>query len=64
MELVIWLEVNWLLIVAAWGGLTTLASAITAMTPTPADDAALAKLYKIIERIALVVGRTKDEPKE
>ena len=58
MELVTWIEGNWLLIIAAWGGLHTFASAITAITPTPRDDAALAWVYKVIERLALVVGKT------
>lgn len=35
------------------------ASVITALTPTPKDDAFLGKLYKVIETIALVVGRAK-----
>ena len=59
MEFVTWIEVNWLYIIAASGGLHALASAITAMTPTPRDDAALAWIYTIIERLALVVGKTK-----
>jgi hypothetical protein len=35
------------------------ASAITALTPTPKDDSAVRKLYRIIELLALVTGRTK-----
>lgn len=35
------------------------ASAICALTPTPKDDALLGKLYKIIETLALVVGKAK-----
>ena len=35
------------------------ASVITALTPTPKDDAFVAKIYKIIETIALVVGKAK-----
>ena len=35
------------------------ASIITAMTPTPHDDKFLGKLYKIIETLALVVGKAK-----
>lgn len=37
-----------------------LASAIVALTPTPADDAALAKVYKLIEFLSLTVGRAKE----
>ena len=35
------------------------ASAITALTPTPKDDEIVAKLYKVIEVLAGVVGRAK-----
>lgn len=35
------------------------ASAICALTPTPADDKLVGKLYKIIEVLGLVVGRAK-----
>lgn len=36
------------------------ASAICAMTKTPADDLAVRKAYRIIEILALVVGRAKE----
>jgi hypothetical protein len=35
------------------------ASAITALTPTPKDDSAVRKVYRIIELLALVTSRTK-----
>ena len=35
------------------------ASVICALSPTPKDDAFLGKLYKVIETIALVVGKAK-----
>ena len=35
------------------------ASAITALTPTPKDDAIVAKAYKLIEMLAMVVGKAK-----
>lgn len=35
------------------------ASVITALTPTPHDDNFLRKVYKVIEVLALVVGKTK-----
>ena len=37
----------------------TLASAITALTPTPKDDAMVAKAYKVLEYFALVIGKAK-----
>jgi len=36
------------------------ASVITALTPTPKDDAIAVKAYRIIELCALVVGRAKE----
>lgn len=36
------------------------ASAITALTPTPKDDTIVRKAYRIIEILALVVGRAKE----
>jgi hypothetical protein len=36
------------------------ASVITALTPTPKDDAFVVKAYRIIELCALVVGRAKE----
>ena len=35
------------------------ASAITALTPTPKDDTIVRRVYKVIETIALVVGKAK-----
>ena len=37
------------------------ASVIVALTPTPKDDAVIAKLYKVIETIALVIGKAKQK---
>lgn len=35
------------------------ASIITSLTPTPRDDKFVGKLYKVIETLALVVGKAK-----
>lgn len=35
------------------------ASVICALTPTPKDDRILGKAYKVIETIALVIGKAK-----
>jgi hypothetical protein len=40
--------------------LVALASAIAAATDTPKDDALVAKAYKILDMIALNVGKAKD----
>jgi len=37
------------------------ASAIAAITPTPQDDSLLAKLYKLLDVIALNVGKAKQQ---
>ena len=36
------------------------ASIITALTPTPADDALVGKAYRALEWCALVVGKSKE----
>ncbi|MDX5361865.1 MAG: hypothetical protein LPL00_10375 [Alphaproteobacteria bacterium] len=43
-------------------GLVAAASAITALTPTPRDDEIAGKLYRIVEVLALNIGRAKDQP--
>jgi hypothetical protein len=40
--------------------LVALASAIAAVTETPNDDALVAKAYKLLDIIAINVGRAKD----
>lgn len=35
------------------------ASAVCALTPTPRDDSAVRKAYRVIEILGLVVGRAK-----
>jgi len=37
------------------------ASAIAAITPTPKDDAFAAKAYKVLDWLALNVGKAKDK---
>jgi hypothetical protein len=37
------------------------ASAITALTPTPKDDQFVGRLYKILEVLALNIGKAKDK---
>ena len=40
-----------------------LASAVAAMTPTPQDDAWVAKAYKLLDVIALNIGKAKQQVK-
>jgi hypothetical protein len=40
-------------------GVVCAASIICALTPTPKDDAMISKLYKIVELLALNIGKAK-----
>lgn len=39
----------------------TICSAIAASTPTPKDDAWLAKAYKVVDLLAINIGMAKDK---
>jgi len=41
-----------------------LALAVVALTPTPRDDRIVGKAYRVIEYVAGVIGRAKDQPGE
>jgi len=43
-------------------GAVALASAIAALTPTPKDDSWVGKIYKVVDLLALNVGKAKDKP--
>ena len=40
------------------------ASAIAALTPTPKDDTIVGKIYKVVDLLALNVGKAKDTAKK
>jgi hypothetical protein len=42
-------------------GVVALASAIAALTPTPTDDGWVKKAYKVVDLLALNVGKAKDK---
>lgn len=46
------------------GSVVALASLIAALTPTPSDDKWTGKAYKIIDWLALNVGKAKNKPGE
>jgi len=46
----------------ALAGLVAAASAIAALTPTPRDDLILGKLYRLLDALALNIGKAKDQP--
>lgn len=52
---------NWFSIVTA---AIALASAIAAITPTPVAGTLLAKIYSIVDFLALNVGKAKDTGKD
>ena len=48
-------------IVAALTAIVAAASAVAALTPTPTDDSFVGKAYKIVDWLALNVGKAKDK---
>lgn len=56
-----WILTHWTEIVGVVTAVIAAASAIAALTPTPKDDAFIAKLYKVIDVLALNVGKAKDK---
>lgn len=56
-----WILANWEGIIAILTGIVTLASAIAAMTKTPTDDTWVGKAYKVVDWLALNVGKAKDK---
>ena len=56
-----YLRENWESIMAIISGVIATASAIAAMTPTPKDDGIIKKVYKLVDLLALNVGKAKDK---
>jgi len=48
-----WIQTNWLELFAAVTGVVTVASIIVKLTPTPKDDAILAKVIAFLKVIGL-----------
>ena len=42
--------------------IVTVASLVAASTPTPKDDVWIGKLYKLIDLLALNIGKAKEKP--
>ena len=42
--------------------IVTVASLVAASTPTPKDDVWIGKLYKMIDLLAINVGKAKEKP--
>jgi len=42
-------------------GIIAIASLVSAITPTPKDDILIGKLYKLVDLLALNIGKAKDK---
>ena len=56
-----YVQENWALILGILTAAVALASAVAAITPTPKDDGIVKKLYKILDLLALNVGKAKEK---
>jgi hypothetical protein len=61
MEIVTWILSNKLELINVATAIVAAASAVAALTPTPKDNGWAAKAYKIIDWLALNVGKAKDK---
>ena len=52
---------NWEQVGIIITSIVAIASAVSAMTPTPKDDWIVKKLYKVLDLLALNVGKAKDK---
>ena len=60
-EIISYLVSNVDSILFAVSAIVAAASAVAALTPTPKDDAVAAKAYKVLDWLALNVGKAKDK---
>ena len=60
-EIISYLVSNVDSILFAVSAVVAAASAVAALTPTPKDDSIVAKAYKVIDWLALNVGKAKDK---
>jgi hypothetical protein len=60
-DIIIYITNNADNIIAALTAVVAAASAIAAITPTPTDDSIAAKAYKIVDWLALNIGKAKDK---
>ncbi len=56
-----WILENKEALISIITGIVAVASAIAALTPTPKDDTIVGKIYKVIDMLALNVGKAKDK---
>jgi hypothetical protein len=60
-EIISYLVANVDSILFAVSAVVAAASAVAALTPTPKDDSIVAKAYKVLDWVALNVGKAKDK---
>ena len=64
MKAILWLSQHSDQIIDALTAIVTGASALAALTPTPKDDTFLGKAYKLVDWLALNIGKAKQTGKE
>ena len=57
-----WILENKEALISIITAVVAVASAIAALTPTPKDDTIVGKVYKVVDMLALNVGKAKDTP--
>ena len=55
-----WILENKEALISIITAVVAVASAVAALTPTPKDDNIVGKIYKVIDMLALNVGKAKD----
>lgn len=63
MNILNWVIDNSAELISILTGIVAVASAIAALTPTPKDDSIVGKVYKVVDFLALNVGKAKDKGK-
>lgn len=61
MNILNWVIDNSAELISILTGIVAVASAIAALTPTPKDDSIVGKVYKVVDFLALNVGKAKDK---
>jgi len=56
-----YVQSNWEGILLILTSAVALASAVAALTPTPKDDGIIKKVYKLLDALALNVGKAKEK---
>ena len=61
MNIISWITEHSAELIAILTGVVTVASAVAALTPTPKDDTIVGKVYKVVDWLALNVGKAKEK---